>query len=255
MKRCNQCGVLKPKTDFYHGGKDGWCKPCYNARTRTWQKANPDKVRAAWRKADLKRYRLSGLPSEIRKYRSERLKALWKSPEWRESMAVAAKAQMEANHSNPEFSAKRIAAFAAFRRTPEGKEIFRKNGQNRMAKNLLDERFQSTPQHFLARAWHLRDPAGSNTYAFKNLTLFVRENSHLFDPADTVWKRSPRARVPSCRASSGLARLSPRVKHPALSWKGWTWNHSIERRLNGDEDLLMRQPAPAHPSPPSRDIT
>lgn len=42
MKTCVACGVEKPSGEFYP--KKGRCKPCYNARVRTWQSRNRDRV-------------------------------------------------------------------------------------------------------------------------------------------------------------------------------------------------------------------
>lgn len=45
-KPCRKCGLVKPLTEYYHGGRDSACKPCYNQQSIAWAKANPEKVRA-----------------------------------------------------------------------------------------------------------------------------------------------------------------------------------------------------------------
>jgi hypothetical protein len=73
-----------------------------------------------------------------------------------------------------------------------------------------------------AKYFSLRSPVNI-VYSFKNLTHFVRENPHLFNPDDVIWTHKPPQTSPRCNAMCGLASLSPRKKHPAGSWKGWTW--------------------------------
>ncbi len=46
FKTCRKCGLEKPLTEYYHGGRDTACKPCYNRQAIAWAKANPEKVRA-----------------------------------------------------------------------------------------------------------------------------------------------------------------------------------------------------------------
>lgn len=55
-------------------------------------------------------------------------------------------------------------------------------------------------------------------YTFTNLNHFVRENAHLFNPEDVIWK--PPLRNPWCRASRGLYSLFKETK-PESMWKGW----------------------------------
>jgi hypothetical protein len=52
-KRCSWCGEIKPIAEFgYRKSKKGikrlssWCKPCERAKSREWQKNNPEKVAA-----------------------------------------------------------------------------------------------------------------------------------------------------------------------------------------------------------------
>jgi len=55
-------------------------------------------------------------------------------------------------------------------------------------------------------------------YTFTNLNHFVRENAHMFNPEDVIWK--PPLKNPWCRASRGLYSLFKETK-PCLIWKGW----------------------------------
>lgn len=55
MKACKDCKVEKPLSEYHKNKntKDGVtiiCKPCATARSRKWQSANPEKVRAVGRK-------------------------------------------------------------------------------------------------------------------------------------------------------------------------------------------------------------
>ena len=49
-KKCNDCGEVKPLTEFYKraSSKDGYnyyCKPCNRARVRAWEQVNPERVK------------------------------------------------------------------------------------------------------------------------------------------------------------------------------------------------------------------
>ena len=91
-----------------------------------------------------------------------------------------------------------------------------------------------------ARMWRVRSPENV-VYVFKNLQEFIRNNPHLFNEEDVIWK--PNIKAMRCNASAGIEVISPRRKHPAGSWKGWTWHHTVERVLNQGRDLLERQTA------------
>jgi len=67
-----------------------------------------------------------------------------------------------------------------------------------------------------AKEWHLCAPSGAQHH-FRNLSLFLREHSGLFDPEDLE------PRPYGCRAISGLGRLRPERRDRRDSWKGWTW--------------------------------
>jgi hypothetical protein len=87
----------------------------------------------------------------------------------------------------------------------------------------------------MAKWWNLRSP-DNRTFRFKNVSEFVRGNPALFDEDDIQWD----AGKLGCRATAGLASLSPRKKNPKGSWKGWTWVSITERITNDGEDLLGR---------------
>jgi hypothetical protein len=47
-KRCTKCGEVKPLTSFSvsnHGKPRSWCKSCYAANTRAWNKRNLERAR------------------------------------------------------------------------------------------------------------------------------------------------------------------------------------------------------------------
>lgn len=56
------------------------------------------------------------------------------------------------------------------------------------------------------------------TITFKNLSNFVRENTHLFAEEDVIWK--PPKKNPWCKAQKGLSSLFKENK-PQGQWKGW----------------------------------
>lgn len=92
--------------------------------------------------------------------------------------------------------------------------------------------------HINGRTWQIRSPRG-RTYRFKNLMEFIRQNSGLFDPQDTEWKTTPKGDL-TCRAHTGIAGISIRLKNPRGSWKGWTWYSQAEKLFNGGACLLGR---------------
>lgn len=52
MKTCRACGVEYPLENFHRhrstrDGRTSYCKPCAIAKTAAWQKANPERARAA----------------------------------------------------------------------------------------------------------------------------------------------------------------------------------------------------------------
>lgn len=90
--------------------------------------------------------------------------------------------------------------------------------------------------HLKAKVWHIRSPAGVD-YHCKNLSLFIRNNSHLFEPEDVRWVGS------RCKASHGISAMGQNRKPPgrvATQWKGWVLI-SVSERKEGSPDLLERR--------------
>jgi hypothetical protein len=86
-----------------------------------------------------------------------------------------------------------------------------------------------------ARWWHVRDPRGV-AHHFRNLRHFIRNNPHLFHPDDL---RMGHLSDPNrTRIEGGFSSISPRIKKPCCSWKGWTW---IAGYNEDDEDPLDRK--------------
>jgi hypothetical protein len=83
MKKCKDCGVKKPETEFY--GVQGECKDCTIARVREYQKANAEKVRTYDRGR-------ANLP-----HRVEARKKYAKSPQGRARGAASNKRQRKKN--------------------------------------------------------------------------------------------------------------------------------------------------------------
>jgi len=78
------------------------------------------------------------------------------------------------------------------------------------------------PSNKHAAEYHFRSP-DNHIFKGRNINDFVRENSSLFDPCDTVWVKYKRVATSYCRASRGLHSLSKnRRGHIRHSWKGWT---------------------------------
>lgn len=121
--------------------------------------------------------------------------------------------------------------------------MLRKTEQQEWEKEKLRMVIASNPltakgvENRMAKWWHLRSP-DNRTFRFKNLLQFVRENPALFDPEDVQWR--PKGCHLVCKASNGLAILSPRQKNAKGTWKGWTWVSITEKITNDKEDLLGR---------------
>lgn len=92
---------------------------------------------------------------------------------------------------------------------------YKKIGAESAKKSPNSGRFET---NLKAKTWTVLDP-NNQQYTFTNLMHFVRENPHLFDPADVVWRKKKNG-VEWCRASSGIAVLA-RKSNPPSNWKGW----------------------------------
>lgn len=124
----------------------------------------------------------------------------------------------------------------------------RANLTNRTVSDLMREKAKEAfdanpvmkkgPKHVNARTWQVRSPRGV-TYQFRNLREFIRNNPNLFLPEDIEWVRKPDGNE-SCRACTGIAGISIRLKNPRTTWKGWTWFSQTEKLFNNGEDLLQR---------------
>ena len=90
--------------------------------------------------------------------------------------------------------------------------------------------------HFMAKPWRLLSPQNV-TYEFRNLLHFIRENEHLFNPEDVVWVLHTNGSS-RCNASTGLGSISPRLKNPNGSWKGWRIDSQQERVFHEGKTLL-----------------
>lgn len=92
-------------------------------------------------------------------------------------------------------------------------------------------------QHHMAKPWRLRSPQNV-TYEFKNLADFVRKNPHLFYPEDVIWRYTPWNHSYTCKAVGGLNSISPRLKKPNGSWKGWRIDSQQERIFHEGKTLM-----------------
>jgi hypothetical protein len=93
------------------------------------------------------------------------------------------------------------------------------------------------PTHWGAMIGAVRSPENI-VYEFRNLTHFVREHPHLFNPDDVMWRK--RGSNETCRAAKGLINLFGKGKVVNGSWKGWTRYSRVEQDYNVGEDLLLR---------------
>ena len=71
----------------------------------------------------------------------------------------------------------------------------------------------------------LKSPDGK-LYTFCNVSQFVRDNLHLFEPEDVVWKKYRSSNTPTCRALGGLLCVVA-LNGKSPSWKGWTLHERI----------------------------
>lgn len=140
-----------------------------------------------------------------------------------------------------------MARIGADNSTRNKGKVTRKTEQQEWEKEKLRAVMAANPltakgvENRLAKWWHLRSP-DNKTYRFKNLLEFVRTNPELFDEEDIQWREKGKCHQ-VCKASIGLAILSPRKKNPKGTWKGWTWVSITEQIMNDREDLLGRKSA------------
>lgn len=76
---------------------------------------------------------------------------------------------------------------------------------------------KGTQEFFNAKSWRLRSPAG-DVYVFKNLSWFVDNNKHLFNPSELL-RNSNNYPV----AFYMLGKLRPTRDNPIRQWHGWMW--------------------------------
>jgi hypothetical protein len=128
--------------------------------------------------------------------------------------------QMVARGHNPyafetaESMAKRMAALQSDEARKRTSETFKdKHPQSPLLKKF-------SPQHVKAVECFFRSPKNL-VYYCRNISRFVHENKHLFNPEDTIQKvhggKPSKSYV--CNAVQGLSRIYRGVNG---SWKGWT---------------------------------
>jgi len=92
MKCCSRCGVSKPSdaTNFDTYTSRGkklqrlFCRECFNARTRAYRKANPDKAKE-WDRRNATKNKAPGSEYQKRRYRlKDKQKALEDNKSWRD---------------------------------------------------------------------------------------------------------------------------------------------------------------------------
>lgn len=128
--------------------------------------------------------------------------------------------------------------------SPKAKRNLTNRGFSAEAQKKAAEAFAKNPVmkkgtgHINSKSWQIRSPRG-RTYRFKNLREFIRKNAELFAPEDTEWRTKPDGDI-TCRAFTGIAGISIRLKNPRGSWKGWTWYSQAEKLHNDGRCLLGR---------------
>jgi hypothetical protein len=169
-------------------------------RLHKWQAENPEAARAMFRENGLKLARWAKANPEAMKEKCQ--KGALALARWREE------------HEEEWDAHRKLRGEAC--RNPELPGV--------AACRLTRPDLQKGEQYFAARIWNLKSPKGVS-FCFRNLSHFVRKHPELFDPTDVCWV-SRRADVcMHCRASLGLASLSPARRRPKGTWKGWTWDY------------------------------
>lgn len=93
----------------------------------------------------------------------------------------------------------------------------------------------ASAKHWKSKFWQLKSPS-EELIEGANLNQIIRDNAHLFDPMDVVWKNA------RCNASHGIRHLFDIKEDGSLrnnSWKGW--------RI-GDKMKVEDRPLPPAPS-------
>lgn len=127
--------------------------------------------------------------------------------------------------ANPEeFEKRRVAGM---RRSPKVRanllKLHREHKEQWHASARRNPKLRATNVHIAAKEWVLRAPDGQ-TYRFRNLKQFVRDQPGLFDAADVEWREVPgRPSQAWCRAFHGLSRLRPSCVKQLPEWREWTW--------------------------------
>jgi hypothetical protein len=115
-------------------------------------------------------------------------------------------------------------------------EAVRKMRDSKTGKEPTRDDFKKGPNHMLSLVGEIRDPEG-RVHRIRNVTHFVRENPHLFNPEDIVW-RTDKGR--GCLAQKGISSVLSTARSAVSSWKGWTKVSNTEVFYNDSKDLLDR---------------
>lgn len=92
------------------------------------------------------------------------------------------------------------------------------------------------PDHFKSRYWILKAPTQQIIEGW-NLSELVRQNAHLFEPADVVWHGKGKCTCRARRRLGGLFEMKKDGSGPRLlSWKGWV-AIDCRSRLTGSPDV------------------
>lgn len=122
----------------------------------------------------------------------------------------------------------RFCSYACMAKSPEHLARFDKlHSSECMAKSQRTMRGRPQVAASTAKAvsnkaavrFKFRDPDGK-IWEGRNISHFVREHAHLFDPPDARWRPAGKQRgLFYCTALSGLLQLH---RHSIQTWKGWT---------------------------------
>lgn len=93
---------------------------------------------------------------------------------------------------------------------------------------------RNSEEHFRAITGIFRSPSNT-THRFKNLTKFVRDNKHLFNPEETRHKPYKDSSTYRCNAITGLMSI---ITGRRGTWKGWTIVGFTDTFYNRGENML-----------------